>query len=92
MAIDVAKYISIALVVVSMIIGAVTWATSQHADIRQWTAEQDFVTNNELMVLIRERYVPIEDVVRLQEQVKNLTEENNELKAKLEQLQSRRRR
>lgn len=74
------------LTVIGMAVGAALWATSAHAEIKDWTAEQDFVTKTELTEIIKEQYVKREDFVVVKANLKNLCEKHDQLLNTLEKM------
>jgi peptidoglycan hydrolase CwlO-like protein len=76
----------ILLTLIAMLIGCAIWATSAHADIKDWTAEQDFVTKTELKEVIKEQYARQEDVVRLEEKLESLNEKHQRLLEAIDKL------
>ncbi|MHA2248485.1 MAG: hypothetical protein ACXADY_26295 [Candidatus Hodarchaeales archaeon] len=68
------------------VISVVLWATSEHDDLRQWTAEQDYVTKQELQALVKDRYVPKEEVATLKEEVRNCEKEIERLRTQMDRI------
>jgi len=87
------KYIVIVLTIISIAVGAAIWATSAHAAIRSWTAEQDFVTKSELRDVMKEQYVPLHEFTKVQQCLddyrSNLEKMDKKLDKVLDQLHNR---
>ena len=78
--------IAMLLTVVAMAVGAALWASNAHADIKEWTTEQDFVTQKELKEIIKEQYVKKEDFVIVKEKLENNEKQHVELQKTLDKL------
>ena len=90
------KYITLFLTVLTLAVGMAIWATDAHSDIKTWTAEQDFVTKQELKDVMKEQYVPVKEFVKVQtsldlhvQQHRQLQESMNKLEKKLDRLERR---
>lgn len=46
------------LTLVTVSVGVTLWASNAHANIQNWTVDQDFVTKTDLKEIIKEQYVP----------------------------------
>ena len=80
------KYVTLALAVLTLVVGAAIWATSAHAAIRDWTAEQDFVTKEELRNVMKEQYVPLHEFTKVQQSLDNQTKNLEKLDIKLDKV------
>ena len=80
------KYISLILLVLSLVVGMSIWATNSHAEIKDWTAGQDFVTKQELKEVMKEQYVPLYEFTKVQESLKNLKENTVKIEKKLDKV------
>lgn len=80
------KWIAIILTVLSLTIAAVVWASTEHADIKTWTAEQDYVTKQELSKSFEKQYVPKEDFSRVEQSISDQKEDIKEIKNKVDKI------
>jgi len=64
------------LAVITLSVGVVLWATSAHAELKDWTASQDYVTRQEFKELIQEQYVPRYEFVAVKEKLDSLNEKH----------------
>jgi len=83
---DLKQLAVIMITIVTLATGAVLWATNSHADIKEWTAEQDFVTKSELQEVIKEQYVKREDFAIVKQKLENLNDNHNKLLLTLEKM------
>lgn len=72
--------------IIAMCVGAALWASDAHADLKDWTAEQDFVTKKELIEVIKEQYVPRYEFVVVKEKLENTEEKLDHLQLTLDKL------
>ena len=78
--------VAMILTIVTMSVGAALWASSAHADLKEWTVEQDFVTKEELKEIIKEQYVPRYEFVVVKEKLENTEEKLDGLQKTLDKL------
>jgi septal ring factor EnvC (AmiA/AmiB activator) len=78
--------VAIVLTVLSMMVGAVVWASSQHIELKEWTAEQDFVTQNELKEVIKEQYVPRHEFAIVGQKLENYEDNHKQIIKTLDKL------
>jgi len=83
---DWAKWIGILITILSLTVAAVVWASTEHSDIRSWTADQDYVTKQELEKTFEKQYVPKEDFSRVEQSVIDQKEDIKEIKDKVEKI------
>jgi septal ring factor EnvC (AmiA/AmiB activator) len=81
-----AKWIAIILTVVSLVVGAVVWASTEHSDIRVWTADQDYATKQDLEETAEKLYVPKEEFSRVEQSVKDIKGNVKETKEKVDKI------
>lgn len=80
------ELLPIFLMLLSLIGGAAVWASGEHKNIRDWTAEQDFVTKTELKEIIKEQYVPRHEFVVVVEKLEQNKKEHEEIIKYLDKL------
>lgn len=83
------RWIDVAVVIltlISMLVGAAVWASNQHIDLKEWTAEQDYVTQNELKEVIKEQYVPRHEFAIVREKLENHEDNHLQLIKTLDKL------
>lgn len=92
-----AKFILTILTIVGLAIGCAIWATSAHAEIKDWASTQDFVTRSELKEIMKEQYVPMTKFVKVETQLERAIKDNqrileslHEVNDKLDVLKKRR--
>lgn len=73
------KTVGIMLTLISLLVGAAIWATTAHADIKDWTAEQDYVTRKQLTDAFKESYVKREEFAKVETNLENLCEKHEAL-------------
>lgn len=78
--------VAMILTIVAMSVGAALWASNAHANLKDWTSEQDFVTQRELKEIIREQYVPRYEFVVVKEKLDNTEEKLDTLQKTLDKL------
>ena len=74
------KYLSLIFTVLGLIVGMVVWASTEHADIKDWTLDKDHDTKIELRADIKEKYVPKHEFI----EVKIILKEHIEMHKKPE--------
>ena len=77
---DVIKIIVSLIVILGAVAGTILWAVNSHSEIRDWTAEQDYITKTECKEMIRDGYVRKEAFATIKEQINTLKEQIKELK------------
>ena len=90
------KFVLNILTIIALAVSAVIWATREHSGLREWTAEQDFVTKEELKEVIKEQYVSNTDFVQLRtqsegtrEDIKKIIKELDKIQEKLDRIKRR---
>ena len=78
--------VAVILTIIAMSVGAALWASNAHASIKDWTAEQDFVTKTELREVIKEQYVPRHEFVVVREKLDNTEEKLDTVQKTLDKL------
>jgi len=81
------KYITLFLTVLTLAVGMAIWATNAHSEIKDWTAEQDFVTKQELKEIMKEQYVPVREFVKVQTSLDNHIKQHEQLQKSIDKLQ-----
>jgi len=81
------KYIALFLTVLSMAVCMVVWATAAHGEIKDWTAEQQYVTKQELKEVMKERYAPLTEVIKIQTCLEGHMDQHIQLKEAIDRLQ-----
>jgi len=80
---DVIKIIVSLIVILSAVAGTILWAVNSHSEIRDWTAEQDYITKTECKEIIKDGYVRKEDFATVRQQIKTLEEELKYIKRRV---------
>lgn len=83
------KFILNLLIIISMAVGAIIWATGEHSVIREWTSEQDFVTKTELKEIIKEQYVKRSEFIQLRTQFEETNKNNQKIITELDKIQGK---
>lgn len=78
--------IAMVLTVIAMAVGASLWASNAHADIKDWTSEQDFVTKKELVDIIKEQYVKKEQFAIVRQKLISHEKQHEQLLRTLEKM------
>ena len=80
------SFIGIVLTLITLTAGAVLWASNAHMDIKDWTAEQDYVTKQELKDVIKEQYVPRHEFAIVQEKLEENERQHQALMEMLDKI------
>ena len=80
------SWMTVVLTIIGLTVAAAVWASNQHADIRTWTADQDYVTKQELERTIEKRYVPKEDFAKVQQCMEGQKEDITDIKNKVDKI------
>ena len=83
------KWVATLLTIIGFAIAAVLWATNAHSELKEWTAEQDFVTKQELKEVMEDRYVPLSEYVELRTRLENLCENSAKIDERLERIEAK---
>lgn len=83
---DVAKWIGLLLTFIGMIAGIIVWETNEHSSIREWTAEQDFVTKTELKEVMKDSYVPLHKFTELKQKLEDQNKKMDDMSIKIDKL------
>lgn len=83
------KYISLLLTVIALVVGMAIWATNSHAEIKDWTAEQDFVTKTELRSVMKEQYVPLHEFTKVKQSLDDTKAQLEKMDDKLDKVLNR---
>ena len=81
---DIAKYITIGLTVLGMFVAGILYISSAHADIKSWTLEQNSDRTEQVMKDIDRHYVPKEDFVRIETDLKHIKNSLTKIERKLD--------
>lgn len=84
-----AKYIVTMLTIIAFAIAVVLWAVNSHSDLKEWAADQDYVTKTELKEIMKERYVPIGRFIKLETQLEEASKRNEEVLHSLDELKDK---
>jgi hypothetical protein len=79
-----AKYISIFLTVLGLAVGAIWYMSNAHAEIKNWTLEQDSVRTEQVVENIEKHYVPKEDFIELKTDIKHIKKTLDKMERKLD--------
>jgi len=80
------KWITIILTVLSFTVAAVVWASSEHSNIKDWTTQQDYVTNQVLSDSFEKHFVPKADFSRIEQNMIDQKEDIGEIKTKVDKI------
>ena len=80
------KWITLFLLILSLAIGAVMWATNSHASIKSWTAGQDYVTKEELKDTMKEQYVPLHRFTKVEQILKEQGKDLDKIEEKVDKI------
>ena len=80
------KWIGILLTALSLTVAAVVWASSEHSTIKTWTAEQDYVTKQEVTNSTEKLYVQKSDFSRVEQSLSDQKEDIKEIKDKVDKI------
>lgn len=84
------------LTVLGLTVGMAVWASNSHADIKDWTAGQDFVTKQELKNTMKDHYVPLHEFAKVKQSLDDHKVAHEQMEKKLDRvldaLQTKRRR
>ena len=83
---SIAGWITIALTVLTLLIGATVWASSEHAEIKDWTAEQDFVTKTELRDVMKDQDVPKHEFSKVEQSLEDTRDQIIRIQDTLEKM------
>lgn len=84
-----AKWLVMILTIVAFAVGAVLWATNSHSELREWTAEQDFVTKTELKEMMKDQYVPFYIYIETITKLKNKCESSDKIELRLNRIEKK---
>ena len=85
---DVIKIIVSLIVILSAVAGTILWAVNSHSEIRDWTAEQDYITKKECKEMIKDGFVRKEDFATVKQQIKTMEEELKYIKRRMHNIGS----
>jgi hypothetical protein len=80
----VAKYLAIGLTLIGMLVGATWLISNAHAEIKNWTLDQDSVRTEQVLRDTERHYVPKEDFVRIETDIKYIKESLKKIEQKLD--------
>lgn len=80
------KWAGILLTALSLLVAAAVWASSEHMTIREWTADQDYVTKQELSHSFEKQYVPKADFSRVDQSLCDQKEDIRDIKIKVDKI------
>jgi Tfp pilus assembly protein PilO len=80
------KVLAVFLTIVGMAVGMAVWASNSHAEIKGWTAEQDYVTKTELKETMKEQYVPLHEFTKVKQSLEDLKEDSRQIEKKLDKV------
>lgn len=78
------KFIAVFLTIIGMVVGMAIWASNSHAEIKGWTAEQDYVTKTELKDTMKEQYVPLHEFTKVKQSLEDLKSDSGKIEQKLD--------
>jgi hypothetical protein len=78
------QFISLIVTIAIITAGAVVWATSEHADNKDWTVEQDRVIKTDIEGQMKEHYVPKHEFTPVQTDIKNIKDMLTQMNTKLD--------
>ncbi len=80
------KYLTLFLAVISLTVGMAVWASNSHAEIKDWTAGQDFVTKQELRTVMKEQYVPLHEFTKVKQSLEDHKKNLEKIETKLDKV------
>ena len=80
------QVVAIIVMVCGVISAVILWATNSHAEIKDWTSEQDFVTKKELREAFKESYVPKHEFATVKEKLDNQAKNQQRLMDQLDKI------
>lgn len=86
---ELTKWITLGLAIVTMVTGATLWISSSYADIKTFTIEQDNVTSERVLKRVEQRYVPKEEFTAVETKIEEIKEQNTRVMNKLDRLLER---
>ena len=78
------RYLATLLGIIGIVVAATVWATTEHSNIKDWTAEQDFVTKTQVTDIMKEQYVPLKEYMVVKTKLDNLCEVTKRIEMKLD--------
>lgn len=88
---DFAKILTVLITVATLTAGTVIWATTQFADQKDWTVEQDRVIKTDIEGTTREQYVPKHEFTPVQTQLDSIKDMLIKLDTKIDKALRQRR-
>jgi Tfp pilus assembly protein PilO len=82
-------FVTVMVLLIATAVGVTVWATTEHSDIKAWTAEQDYVTKKELKDTFKEQYVPLHQFTKVEEALENQKDDLKDLKYKMDKVLQR---
>lgn len=76
------KYLALIFTGLGLVVSMVVWASSEHANIKDWTLDKDHDTRVELKDGVKDKYVPKHEFI----EVKTILKEHQEMHKKLDDL------
>lgn len=84
--VDIIKFLTFVITLIGLIVGTALWATNSHAEIKSWTAEQDYVTKQELNTKMKEQYVPLHEFTKVQQSLEDQCDNLDKIEKKLDKV------
>ena len=83
------KAIGLFLTIIGMVVCMAIWASNSHAEIKSWTADQDYDTKQEVKETMREQYVPLHQFTKVQQRLEDNKEDLKRIEKKLDRVLDR---
>ena len=80
------RNLAMILVLIGMAVGAVTWAATEHAKIKDWTIDQDNIKESKIEEDTFNRYTQQRDSARSEEKIDRLKESVDGLRDNIEEV------
>ena len=80
------KLIALIVTIIGMTAAAVVWAAREHDGIKDWTAERDYATKNEVVEIVEKHYVPTEDFVEVRTKQEYIQKKVDDIDEKVDEM------
>ena len=71
--IDVAKWIGLALTIITLIVGTVVWASNSHTDLENRADMHDRILEKDMKETMRYQYTPLHEFTKMEQKIDNQT-------------------
>lgn len=81
-----AGWAAVLLTAIGMLVAGIVWSADRDDGVKDWAAEKDYEMKKEVLELSDSKYGKKEDMVRIEERVKNTAEDVVEIKGKIDDM------